>query len=528
MDINRVNRFFTLSIALWLICYAVYKCIFTGFSGNETVYLISPLRLASPDLFLNDWTWNNGPKTFGYLFSLVTSPLFFFTSDTLIVAKITRALLWILAFSSIIYCFRAFRFSYLSIFSSLTAFLLLGQGLIAGEWLFGGGEQKVIAYSFVFVAIGLIAKEKYVASGFCSGLAFCFHILVGGWAAVSLGIILLIRFKKDKSQLLKFATLSIPIASLMILSLLLNGIIGESEISSKVSAHISELLVKFRNPHHLDPFHFLHYKKLLVCFAFLGSALFFHFRATRAKQEVKLLTSILLVNAGVFLVAIIARFFELYSFLNLYPFRLADLLFPLILCLLYIDYFISKSELLLEQYSSFKWSYILILVVFIATVYFKLAYDVNKSHGPKRNKASGFSGMAHWIKENTDKSTIIAANPCIGSFWIKTERAMVVNFKSAPVGSDFLEWYERVKQLNNKQQFTEVGALFCEELRNNFNHLDHTALLSIHKKYDAELYLVNTERLDLKQFQMHNSREYYLYDISSIDIKVKSTMDEHL
>src|SRR5688572_13011991 len=75
--------------------------------------------------------------------------------------------------------------------SLLTAGLLLfflHNFHLAGEWIVGGVEAKGFAYVLVFLSLEAIAKNRWRAALLLAGAAGAFHVLVGGWLAVTIGL----------------------------------------------------------------------------------------------------------------------------------------------------------------------------------------------------------------------------------------------------------------------------------------------------------------------------------------------------
>ncbi|MDO4558101.1 MAG: hypothetical protein Q4C47_03960 [Planctomycetia bacterium] len=58
---------------------------------------------------------------------------------------------------------------------------------LAGEWIIGGTESKVLAYVAVLFAMSEIMRGHWNRGWILIGLGSLFHVLVGGWAGVILG-----------------------------------------------------------------------------------------------------------------------------------------------------------------------------------------------------------------------------------------------------------------------------------------------------------------------------------------------------
>src|SRR2546423_1926402 len=76
------------------------------------------------------------------------------------------------------------------------AWIFLIFFLLAGEWIVGGVEAKGFAYVLVFLALEAIAKNQWRATLLLAGAAGAFHVLVGGWTAVAIGLAWLISGKE--------------------------------------------------------------------------------------------------------------------------------------------------------------------------------------------------------------------------------------------------------------------------------------------------------------------------------------------
>ena len=79
-----------------------------------------------------------------------------------------------------------------------------GQGLVAGESLTGGLEAKVFAYAFVLLAIGLMLRGRNRPMALLLGLATSFHVLVGGYAFLTVLGWLVLRRKTRLLNLREF------------------------------------------------------------------------------------------------------------------------------------------------------------------------------------------------------------------------------------------------------------------------------------------------------------------------------------
>jgi len=75
---------------------------------------------------------------------------------------------------------------------------LLDQFHMAGEWVVGGVEAKVFAYALVFLALEAVVRSRWNRVGLLLGGAMAFHVIVGGWSSVAIGVCWLGERKRPK------------------------------------------------------------------------------------------------------------------------------------------------------------------------------------------------------------------------------------------------------------------------------------------------------------------------------------------
>jgi hypothetical protein len=75
-----------------------------------------------------------------------------------------------------------------SLLSAGLLLFLLRNFHLAGEWIVGGVEAKGFAYVLVFLALEGIVRGRWRAALLLAGAAGAFHVLVGGWTVVAIGV----------------------------------------------------------------------------------------------------------------------------------------------------------------------------------------------------------------------------------------------------------------------------------------------------------------------------------------------------
>ncbi len=166
--------------------------IFFIFAGSlppdvgESHYLVKAKHYWQPawctgDLFLES---RDAHAAFYWTFGWVTK----FCSLTA-TAWIGRVMTWLLlAWSWRRLSWAVVQRPLVSLLSAGLLLVCLRQLHLAGEWVVGGVEAKGFAYVLVFLALEAIVKNRWRASLILAGAAGAFHVLVGGWTVVAVGM----------------------------------------------------------------------------------------------------------------------------------------------------------------------------------------------------------------------------------------------------------------------------------------------------------------------------------------------------
>lgn len=251
---------------------------------------------------------------------------------------------------------------------SAAIFLFLNQRCsFAGEWVVGGVEAKGFAYVFAFFGLGEILRNHWNRALFLLGFSAMFHVLVGGWLLVALGIAWLILkdyelgLKRsgrpedlEKRYLPTFASILPGLigAVILILPALLPALALNRGVSPDTVRNATQLYVYERLPHHLL-LSFIAQKTPEKLLAFGGLILFWNFLAARPRFSHGEMTFRTLIYAtlfialcgwGINLFVTIAPDFTA-SLLRYYWFRLADVILPLGASILSLELVLSGAPL---------------------------------------------------------------------------------------------------------------------------------------------------------------------------------------
>ncbi len=136
----------------------------------------------------------------------------------------------------------------------------LDQSVISREWMVGTVEPKTFAYAAALLAYACWRERRWGLSGFWSGLACSFHILVGGYALIALAGLALWHGRGHwrAAPLLSWCAAALVAASAVLFPLM-EQLLGPSRdagselVMGKGLPSTAWIYVVLRNPHHLIP-----------------------------------------------------------------------------------------------------------------------------------------------------------------------------------------------------------------------------------------------------------------------------------
>lgn len=224
------------------------------------------------------------------------------------------------------------------------------QGNLAGEWVVGGIEAKVPAFSFVLFGIAELLQRRWNRVWLLFGAAAAFHVLTGGWAVVAgaIAFVWLERVRRDPAQPKpRFFTLALFAGGAISLLGLLPAISMSWGASAAESTSAARVYTYFRLSHHLLPaaFHqdwYLRHGVLslitLLCLA--GQRHLCQRKAPAIAPHRNAFTALTAFTIGAMLISVCGLFIGMLpavapdlaaKLLRFYWFRLADVITPLAL-----------------------------------------------------------------------------------------------------------------------------------------------------------------------------------------------------
>jgi hypothetical protein len=139
----------------------------------------------------------------------------------------------------------------LAALSAAAALALNRYGHMAGEWYVGGIEAKSIAYGFVFAGLADVLLARWNRGLILLGTATAFHVLVGGWALVAVGMVWLLE--AGRRPPLRSLALGLAIAAPLSAAGVIPGLLLNRGTAPEIVAEAERIYVRLRIAHHLDP-----------------------------------------------------------------------------------------------------------------------------------------------------------------------------------------------------------------------------------------------------------------------------------
>jgi hypothetical protein len=496
---------------------------------NETVYLVQSRNLAA-DGFLGP---NGGTPwlNLNFMFNILLSPLWWLTQEPIKLAMVARAIIWLPVVYSVARLARQLRVPPLFFICGFCVWLIkFKQNLGADEWIFGSIEQKVCAYGFAFAALTDLMCNRVRRAAVFAGAAVLFHIIIGGWVLMGLGIAVFAdRRRFPFSQLVTFVLISGVVLTPMIIPALKYWPLTAPETKPPVETSLAtdnfdadRMIVKFRNPHHLDPDRVL-IRKVVSRTVFMIVALFGCFYITQRGRDATLLIVFTSFLMSLWIIAFIAGKAQWYWPLKFYLFRVGDTVLPLLFWLCVPAW--AFNTLLRHDSSSLAQKMIALTVWTVAMCWVDLSFPREVKKKVFRNVKSWqqpadseLQATFSWIRQYTEENDVFLMNPCnlVLGFKLYTDRPIVVNFKSVPHNKQIVRWFEKLEATNGGESFQGRGFKVCKEINKNFPNLSVAHLRSIRERYRARYYFVDVERPLLKPMLVFQKGKWHIYDLAQI------------
>ena len=243
------------ALALALLPVTLLVLLPTSWNDNEEMYFLMAHQRVDPGAFspyaavfddsvfrlVSDWLLGLPILAFGY-------------EAAQVIARLAMATAYGLALGAL---FSALRLSWLDAVAVLAVFVLAGEQLFAGEWLFRGVEAKTFAYGAILGAFGLALRDRWGWAAALAALAVYLHVLVGGFWALALVVLSGLRgaglggggLGRSVRLLAVVLLATAPLAAMIALDWS-----GERAVAPPGTPSADVIYSVLRHPHHVAPF----------------------------------------------------------------------------------------------------------------------------------------------------------------------------------------------------------------------------------------------------------------------------------
>jgi hypothetical protein len=490
--------------------------------NNEQQVLANARHLLDPGWIPNDWFLQ---RDIGYraLFNWLVGPLtLVFPLDA--VALAGRILVFLIFSLLVQRLARIFDIHPLLAVPMVFLFSI-NQSIVAHEWMLGPFETKCITYLCVIGALICFLNRRYALMFLLSGLAASFHVLIGLYAAITLGAAMLIRYRDLREDFPRIARsapwflLTAAPALLAVLSYLNNSSGADSRLAGYV-------YVVVRGPHHLFPGAWEGWWQVR-----LGLCIIFSLVVVLRSPDrrYRFLATYALAALGLFSVGLVLYYTGQYPLLKYYWFRFGDTMAPFILLLLaaclvsdYLRAGRAVGSAAADRPSRLRKGILIAAAVMTlaactgSLLLFGLHLKVMGESSPYYLwKMDGELKKALlWIRSSTPRDSTVLTDPFIDTLYVTAERAQFVAFKHIPQDDrGIIEWYGRMLELNNGVEPANKGFTMQDEMKRSYYALDERTLTRLAKKYGIDYYLDKNGR-SLPFTAVYRNKNYVLYSVT--------------
>lgn len=355
-------------------------------------------------------------------------------------------------------------------FPAAWLFLLLASiGNLSGEWLVSGIEGKVFSYGFVFLGLAGLLEARWIRGGFFTGLGIAFHPLIGIWSVIAYGMAVVLapvaRSERRVSPTKIVETVKCPqflagAAILVVISLAgvlpaLQAIGGADPHDTRVANYLQ---VFHRLGHHLDPMEFAGWRYGM--YLTLAAVAWILLRPGDNQRQMTWLGRIVFASIVIAVVGWLIGYRDssipdvelwekmpLYdlrsSLLKFYPFRLVDILLPVLVAILLARHVTSRLD-------HFHPGAIRIGLVAAIAVSLWLANGRGSVNRMSPQQEADWIEACEWLRENTDEDALVHTPRQSWAFKWFAQRAEYVALKDCPQDvAGIIEWNNRLNGIGD-------------------------------------------------------------------------------
>lgn len=527
------------TILVWGI-FLLYSTIRSSFPGvNEPHYLCKSKHFWNPSWCSNDFFFQSSNPHYVFYLTIGALTQFFSLPTTAIVGRLIS--LGILAIGWTAFLRVLFRSQWPVLF--VTVLFLSFQSItnFSGEWVVGGTESKVLAYGFLFWSLGLMIQKRWNLGAACAGLAISFHPVIGVWSLFGIiGSLLLIHKPWLNWNLLKVNCPRIFSASIILVLCSLPGLIPAISLVTEAKdpelARWAEYTQVFnRLKHHLDPYDFkakAWWVYGIFLTLWLGLQIWLANRSNKEGSGIhqefgSRFIRWYFVASLIFVIGGMINAFRMgppedmlmadlrVKLMKFYPFRLFDLLMPIVLGIALVK---SSSSIFTKK----KITYFLApkIILFLGLLAFALWMPERQPswfRAPE-SRREAWREACYWLKENTPEDVVVV--PPRGNFAFQwySHRAAYVRRKDCPQDAGGIcEWERRMKVL------ADWGKASLNGKDKRYHTRDFVKLREL---TDGDFFMVDRPKRKVDGKPVFANSIYRIYDLRNLSDSTEDSTEE--
>ena len=361
---------------------------------------------------------------------------------------------------------------------------------MAGEWIFGALESKVVAYALIACGLERLIVGQLGRAGLLFGAATTLHVIVGGWATLAAVITVHWMGVGTPRERWRALAAAIVAAAPGLALALWAAMTADATSGSSASA----IYVYFRNPHHADPRAWkVGWTTMTIGLSVLAVLVWAQHRPRRSAQAwVARFALATLLPLGIVLLA--TWFPAGHAVLQLFPFRVGSAISLLagiaLATTMLLRWFPAPVARWLTRVAALAIAVLAVQAFAHDVALLRLFPEGGRPRREPIERALALVEACAFVRHHTPPDAIVLASPATESIGYLTRRPVVVLFKCAPSNARALhEWHRRLVDMNGGD-FTHVGWTAEHEVDERFSRLSTSQYLALGEKYRASVLLV--------------------------------------